>query len=135
MQWPTTKKELHRFLGSCNYYCSYIDNYSELVRPLISSTKNSVPSVIPWSEEAQLSFESVKQRLCSAPVLMIPDVKKPFIVQVDASNFAVGSCISQLDDSGRKHPVAYGSQKLSDSQVKWATIEGSVCCCLGIETF
>ena len=120
---PTSKKELRRFLGICNYYRMYIQNYSELVRHLTNLTKNSVPNELPWNEDAQRSFDSIKHKLVTAPVLMIPDINKPFLVQVDASQYAVGSCISQRDDVGLEHPVAYGSQKLTDSQVKWATIE------------
>ena len=44
-------------------------------------------------------------------------------MQLDASGYAVGACVSQVDELGEEHPIAYASQKLTDSQSKWSTIE------------
>jgi hypothetical protein len=93
------------------------------VRHLTDLTKKGVPVNIPWDENAERSFQLLKEKLCAFPVLIVPNVEKPFLVQVDASDFAVGVCISQYDELGNEHPVAYGSQKLTDSQVRWSTIE------------
>jgi hypothetical protein len=107
----------------CNYYRNFIEGYSSLARPLTDLTKKSVPTVIPWNEEALASFEVLKQKLCSAPVMTIAEVSKKFILHVDASGYAVGACLSQIDDTGEEHPIAYASQKLNSSQCKWSTIE------------
>ena len=100
----------------------YIKNYSEVVKPLTDLTKKTVPCVLLWEETHQKVFEELKQKLCSAPVLRAPDFSKGYILQVDASGYAVGACVSQVDELG-EHPIAYASQKLTDSQTKWSTIE------------
>ena len=120
---PRTKKELQQFLGMSNYYRMYIKGYSELVKPLTDLTRKSVPCDLPWEDTHQSVFEMLKMKLCSAPVLMVPDYSKPFVLHVDASSYAIGACVSQENSLGEEHPVAYASQKLSETQSKWSTIE------------
>ena len=72
----------------------------------------------------------LKQQLCCSPVLRSPDFTKEFRLQTDASEYGVGAVLSQEDDSGDEHPVAYFSRKLLPREQKYATIEKE---CLAIK--
>ena len=61
--------------------------------------------------------------ITSYPVLKSPDFTRPFELSVDASDIGVGAMLTQIDDEGIKHPVAYFSKKLNEAQQKYSTIE------------
>ena len=71
-------------------------------------------------KEADSQVSSV---LCSNPVLQSPDLKNEFILQTDASEFGVGTVLSQLDDSSTDHPVCFFSRKLLPKEQRYSTIE------------
>jgi hypothetical protein len=124
---PKTKKDLQSFLGLCNYYRNYVQAYSEIALPLTKLTKAKLPMIIEWGLEQQNAFETLKLKLCAQPVLRTPAWDRPFIVQADASDYAVGACLAQnfLSSDGieEEHPIAYASCKFTDTQRNWATIE------------
>jgi len=125
MEPPCTKKELKKLLGAFGYYREYIPHYADIARPLTDLTQKSVPSNISlrWSVDCQLSFECLRSELVSSHVLRIPTIGKPFTLHTDASGRAVGATLGQVDDSGVEQPLAFASQKLTDTQATWATIE------------
>ena len=65
----------------------------------------------------------LKQLLCTNPILQSPDFTKQFTVQTDASDHGVGAVLSQPDDSGQDHPVAYFSKKLLPREEHYSTIK------------
>lgn len=69
------------------------------------------------------TFESLETTLTTEPVLVIPNYEKPFIVETDASNTAVVSVLSQLDDYGREHPIHYASRSLISSETNYSAFE------------
>lgn len=66
-----------------------------------------------WSELCQSSFDSVKQALIFTPVLVYPNTEKPFILTCDASDYAIGYTLSQLDNYIKEHVIAYGGKSLT----------------------
>ena len=72
-------------------------------------------------ERAELN--ELKRLLCEAvnKPLSIIDMSKPFVIYVDASNFAVGACMTQISEEGER-PVAFASCKFNNTQQRWATI-------------
>ena len=115
---PSTKKALKRFLGLSSYYRDFIPMFAEISSPLNALTSDK--SVYAWNEECEFAFERLKYLLCSYPLLAFPRISEPFIVEVDASDLAVGGVLLQDDCNGKSHPVAYFSNTLQTSQRKWS---------------
>ena len=114
---PTRLKEVQSFLGFANFYRRFIQGFSTLVQPLIALTRKGVP--FRWSSDAQLSFDTLKQAFLTAPVLAHPDPSRPFQVETDASDFAIGAVLSQPDATGTLHPVAFHSRKFTAPEINY----------------
>ena len=115
---PNDRKALKRFLGVSNYYRDFIQMYADVCAPLIALTSEKVPFV--WSMECDSSFTTLKDMLCSYPVLAFPRLGESFAVEVDASDVAVGGVLLQTDQMGKEHPVAYFSNTLKREQRNWS---------------
>ena len=72
-----------------------------------------------WTGEAQDAFETLKARLTSTPILAFPCLQEPFILYTDASQFAMGAVLAQVQD-GMKRAICYASKALSKSQTKYS---------------
>ena len=106
---PTTVKELRSFLGFGNYYKDFIVDYSKIARPLHELTRKNTQW--NWGITQNTAFTTLKDKFTSYPVLRNPDPTKRYIVDTDASAFALGATISQDFKDGR-HPIAYFSKSL-----------------------
>ena len=112
---PTTVKQVHSFLGFCNFYRAFIRGFSHLAKPLNNLTKKDTPWT--WGEEQQKAFNTLRERIMSEPVLVQPDLTKQFEIEVDSSGFARGAVLLQQGADNKKHPIAFYSQTLTD--VEW----------------
>ena len=115
---PTCMKDVQRFVGLCNYYRRFIQNFAQIARPLHNLTKKNVK--FNWTEACQKAFEELKNRLISTPILMHPDPEKQYILECDASNYAIGAILSQYDNEKRLHPVAYYSRSLLNAEINYS---------------
>ncbi|KAJ9532014.1 hypothetical protein QJQ45_003723 [Haematococcus lacustris] len=118
---PTCLKELQAFLGLANFFRRFIAGYSTIAAPLTHLTGEAVAAGTNWrqlSEPAVNAFNALKEALCSAPVLALPDPLQPFEVWFDASLAGTGGVLMQ---NGRV--VAYTSHKFTPAQVKYTTGE------------
>eukprot|EP00253_Pinus_taeda_P024776 PITA_24776 len=106
---PTTLTELHNFLGLTNFYCKFLLEFSRITWPLCQVTKGGVKAKFFWSGSQQKAFTELKDCLCSAPVLALPDLQQPFEVKTYAFDYAIGEILTQ-----HEHPVEYHNQTLSD---------------------
>ena len=107
---PTNLKELRSFIGFCNFYRMFIANFSQIAHSLHLLTKKDQEYV--WGEAQQQAFTELKNRLTLSPVLRLPDLSKPFTIQMDASKLGTGAVLLQQDAAGVSHPCAYLSQAL-----------------------
>ena len=105
--WPTPRivKDVQLFLGFGNFYQKFIPKFFTLAAPLNNLLKKD--TTFEWTEEMQWAFKELKQWLTSAPVPMMPDQTKPFQIKCDASKYASGAVLTQLDNNGDCHPVTF----------------------------
>ena len=121
-QRPTTKKGVRSFLGLCGYYAEFIPNYTYLAQPLIRLTGKAMPREIQWTAELEAAFTRMKAALGSSPILQLPDMSRPFILQTDASEGGIGAALLQEEGTTRL-PVAFWSRKLKPAEQRYSTIE------------
>ncbi len=114
VDWPVPKKvkDVQSFLGFVNFYRKFIRNFSEIARPLNALTRKSKPW--RWGREEQEGFDALKKAVTSAPVLAFPSDRGRFRLECDASNFATGAILSQLQGDQLYHPVGFMSRSLND---------------------
>lgn len=123
---PKTVREVRRLMGLMGFYQKFIPRYSHLTAPITDLLKKS--KKFKWSEAAEEALEQLKAVLTSAPVLTNPDYTRPFIIETDASQLAVGAALLQEFDDG-KRIIGYFSKKLSSTQRKYSATERE---CLGV---
>ena len=111
---PTSCSEVRRFTGLANYYRRFVEGYAELAAPL--TALGSPTARFVWTPEAQASFDALKLALSSAPVLRTFDPARRAVLTTDASNIAIAAILTQPDDEGHQHPVAYESRKLTAAE-------------------
>ena len=108
---PTTVKETWGFLWFGNFYQWFIWHFSELAKPLNDLLKKD--QTFEWTENCQKAFEELKKWFTEEPVLMMPDQSRPFQIKTDASKYATGAVLTQLDSNGDRHPVSFISKTFS----------------------
>lgn len=118
-KWPKPKtiKQVRSFLGFANFYRKFIGNYAEVVALLTKLTKKTVP--FQWDAECQRAFDTLKEKFLEEPVLIMPDPMKLFILETDASDWAVGTVLRQRGSDGELHPCGYISHRLSDTEQRY----------------
>jgi RNase H-like domain found in reverse transcriptase/Reverse transcriptase (RNA-dependent DNA polymerase)/Chromo (CHRromatin Organisation MOdifier) domain/Integrase zinc binding domain/Integrase core domain/Aspartyl protease len=116
---PTTVKEVQSFLGFANYYRKFIESYSKISAPMTELTRKDQEFV--WNEQAQKAFEELKRRFTEPPVLVFFDENKQSRVDTDASDQALGACLSQQGEDGKWRPVSYHSRKFSSPEIRYST--------------
>ncbi len=118
---PKTVTNVRSFLGLTGYYRKYIRAYSRMAGPLFELTKKDVMFV--WDQNCQRAFDDMKRALVGAPVLVRPDFKGSFCLDVDWSTKGVSAILSQKE--GRfERVIAYASKALIVAQRKFHPMEG-----------
>ena len=120
---PRTLKQLRAFLGLASFYRKYVPNFAVIAAPLTDATKKGNPNEITWNDAREYAFQELKKRISTPPILRLPDVTQPFILQTDASHLGVGAVLLQEDCAGEKRPVAFASRKLQPRESRYSTIE------------
>ncbi|KAL0411645.1 UNVERIFIED_CONTAM: Transposon Tf2-11 polyprotein [Sesamum latifolium] len=113
---PSDVHDLRSFLGLVNYYKRFVKSYSEIARPMTDLLKKT--EIWNWTPQCQESFDRLKRAMVTDPVLALPDMSKPFMVETDASDFALGGVLMQDG-----HPVAFESRKLKDVERHYSVHE------------
>ncbi|KAM0717753.1 hypothetical protein Q7P37_006085 [Cladosporium fusiforme] len=114
---PTTVKEVQSFLGFANFYRQFIQDYSKITAPLTHMTRKD--QGYEWTAEAEAAFQELKTRFSTGPILVIYDPTKSVTVETDASDYAIGACLSQPDEKRKLRPVAYLSRKMTPAKLNY----------------
>lgn len=119
---PRTKKQVRGIVGLMSYYRRYVPDFASLISPLTDLTKKGQPNKVQWDQRCQNALERIQQILSQQPVVVLPDLTKPFTVKTDASSRGIGGVLCQEKD-GLLHPVLYASRKLLDREQRYSTVE------------
>ena len=111
---PTTATEVRSFLGLAGYYRRFVENFARLAGPLTKLTRKGAK--IEWTKECEDSFQELKQRLVSAPVLTIPTGDGDFVIYSDASKEGLGCVLMQ-----KGKVIAYASRQLKIHEKNYPT--------------
>ncbi|GKC57552.1 putative nucleotidyltransferase, ribonuclease H [Tanacetum coccineum] len=111
---PTTPSEIRSFLGLAGYYQRFILNFSKIAKPLTSLTQKNQKYV--WRVEQEEAFQTLKNNLCDAQILKLPNGVEDFVVYCDASNQGLGCVLMQ-----RGKMIAYASRQLKTHKKNYTT--------------
>ena len=115
--WPALSdlKSVRAFVSLCSYYRKFVKDFARIATPLTNLMKADGWHK-PFRPEVLESFEKLKTALTSAPVLAYFDVNAHHELFVDASGYAMGAVLQQLDDAGNSRPVGYYSRRLTSAE-------------------
>ncbi|KAA0050678.1 pol protein [Cucumis melo var. makuwa] len=111
---PSTVSEVHSFLGLAGYHRRFVENFFRIATPLTQLTRKGAPFV--WSKACEDSFQNLKQKLVTAPVLTVPDGSRSFVIYNDASKKGLGCVLMQ-----QGKVVAYASRQLKSHEQNYPT--------------
>ena len=91
--------------------------------PLTQLTKRGRSDKVSFDQSCHGAFSQLKEILMTQPVLKVTDPEQPFILQTDTYEYGLGAVLSQENENGQEHPVAYASQKLFSREINYSVIE------------
>lgn len=126
MKKPTVVKELRSFLGTANYFRRFIPNYAHISGPLTALDcygPKAKQHALAWTEEADEAFELTRQAIANASTLNFLRDSGEVRLYTDASDYAIGAHLVQLDDEGAEGTISFYSKKLTDVEQRWNVSE------------
>ncbi|GKF02777.1 putative reverse transcriptase domain-containing protein, partial [Tanacetum coccineum] len=111
---PKSPTEIYQFLGLVGYYRRFIEGFSKIAKPMTKLTHKKVKFV--WGDKQEATFQLLKQKLCIAPILALPEGSEDFIAYCDASKKGLGVVLMQ-----REKVIAYASHQLKIHEKNYKT--------------
>nr|GEW04280.1 putative reverse transcriptase domain-containing protein [Tanacetum cinerariifolium] len=111
---PKTPTEIRQFLGLAGYYRRFIEGFSKIAKSMTKLTQKGIK--FDWGEKEENAFQLIKQKLCSALILALPEGSKDFVVYCDASHKGLGVVLMQ-----REKVIAYASRQLKIHETNYTT--------------
>ncbi|GJX40948.1 reverse transcriptase domain-containing protein [Tanacetum coccineum] len=111
---PKSPTEIRQFLGLAGYYQRFIEGFSKIAKPMTKLTQKKVK--FEWGDKQEAAFQLLKQKLCSAPILALPEGCKDFIAYCDASKKGLGAVLMQ-----REKVISYASRQLKIHEKNYTT--------------
>eukprot|EP00741_Cyanophora_paradoxa_P016879 tig00020943_g16302.t1 len=122
-QTPKNADELRSFLGLAGYYRRFVENFSKVVYAMQRLLLKDAVWSWPEGGAADRAFKELKELLGRDIILRFPDFSKPFILQTDASTYAIGAILSQTDKDGVERPLAFISRTLLPAEMNYSATE------------
>ncbi|KAL2892028.1 Retrotransposable element Tf2 155 kDa protein type 1 [Ceratocystis lukuohia] len=118
-EWPTPKKirDVRSFLGLCNFYRSFIPDFTKLANPLLQLTKKD--QAFQWGVQEDEAFQELKTAFTTTPILCTHDPELPTIVEADASGYCLGAALLQKQADNSTRPCAYFSRKMTAAECNY----------------
>ncbi|GJZ08687.1 putative reverse transcriptase domain-containing protein [Tanacetum coccineum] len=111
---PITPTEIRQFLGLAGYYRRFIKDFSNIAKSLIELTQKNKKYI--WGEDQESAFQLLKQKLCEALILALPERNNNFVAYCDASHQGLGAVLMQ-----KEKVIAYASQQLKPNEENYTT--------------
>ncbi|GJS56137.1 putative reverse transcriptase domain-containing protein [Tanacetum coccineum] len=92
---PKSPTEIRQFLSLAGYYRRFIEGFSKIAKPMTKLTQKKVK--FEWGDKQEAAFQLLKQKLCSAPILALPEGSEDFIAYCDASKKGLGAVLMQRE--------------------------------------
>ncbi|GJV33412.1 reverse transcriptase domain-containing protein [Tanacetum coccineum] len=110
----TTPTEIRQFLGLTGYYWRFIKDFSKIAKSLTELTQKNNKYI--WGKDQEMAFQLLKQKLCEASILALPEGNDDFVVYCDASHQDLGAVLMQ-----REKVIAYASRQLKPNEKNYTT--------------
>ncbi|GKA84819.1 putative reverse transcriptase domain-containing protein, partial [Tanacetum coccineum] len=111
---PKTPTEIRQFLGLDDYYRRLSEGFSKIAKPMTKLTQKKV--AFEWGDNQEAAFQTLKKRLCSAPILALPQGAEDFIIYCDASHKGLGAVLMQ-----NEKVITYASRRLKIHEKNYTT--------------
>ncbi|GJW86082.1 putative reverse transcriptase domain-containing protein [Tanacetum coccineum] len=111
---PKSPTKIRQFLGLAGYYRRFIEGFSKIAKSMTKLTQKGIK--FDWGEKEVNAFQLIKQKLCSAPILALPEGNEDFVVYCDASHKGLGTVLMQ-----REKVIAYASRQLKIHEKNYTT--------------
>ena len=118
---PKNIKQLRGFLGLVNFYSKFNSKHASETIPLLKLIKKGVQW--RWDTEMQETFEKVKNLFSNSITLYYPDSKKPYYLETDASDYALGAVLYQKNEKEEKEIITLASRTLKGPEITYFTTE------------
>ena len=120
---PTDATQVRQFLGLASYYRRFMPDFAKVSAPLCVLTKKNATFL--WTTECETAFVELKHLLTTAPVLAFPHFgpDQSFVLETDASGIGLGAVLSQVQEDGVVHPIAYASRSLDKHERNYGISE------------
>nr|GFB72462.1 hypothetical protein [Tanacetum cinerariifolium] len=111
---PKSQTKIRQFLGLAGYYRRFIEGFSKIAKPMTKLTQKKIK--FEWGDKQEAAFQLLKQKLCSVPILALPEGSEDFIVYCDASNKGLGAVLME-----REKVILYASCQLKIHKKNYTT--------------
>ncbi|GKE07829.1 putative reverse transcriptase domain-containing protein [Tanacetum coccineum] len=111
---PRSPTKIRQFLGLAGYYRRFIEGFSKIAKSMTKLTQKGIK--FDWGEKEENAFQLIKQKLCSVPILALPEGSEDFVVYCDASHKGLGAVLMQ-----REKVIAYASRQLKVHEKNYTT--------------
>jgi hypothetical protein len=122
---PTNEKGIKSFLGLVGYFRTFVQDFASKAKPLHELTRKDVEFV--WTKTHEQSFKALKESLLKAPVLAFPNFQQEFLLTTDASGYAIGSILTQIDqETSKEKLILCHSRSLKGAEMRYCNFDREI---------